>query len=468
MSPSKHLDWFGTFRLGLVQIAIGGIAVLMDSTINRVMVVELGMAAILPGLLMGIYYAVQLARPRLGYGSDVGGRRTLLIVGGILVLALGATGAAAATLLMASHLKLGIAAAAVAFTMVGIGSGAAGTTLLVLAAKKAAPHRRGPTASILWIMMIFGFVLSSIIAGNLLDPFSLERLVWVVALISAGGVVLTLLGIWGVERDGLPDSAEDADSDDHKAPQQPFFEALREVWAEPVARVFTVFVFVSMLAYSAQDLILEPFAGKVFAMTVGETTKLTAQEKSGALMGMILVGLLCRGDRFGRFSSLRFWCVVGCLMSATALSGLAVGGAVGTAWPLKLNIFLLGLGNGAFAIAAVGSMMNYASEGRAAREGVRMGIWGAAQGVAMGVGKFSGAAGVDATSLASSATALPYQTVFVTEAVLFVTAAIIALRLAAVRTPSAEPEESDDPAAPAGGRTKTKTVKRSTLPAGSV
>ena len=50
----------------------------------------------------------------------------------------------------------------------------------------------------------------------------------------------------------------------------------------------TIFIFVSMLAYSAQDLVLEPFAGTVFAMTPGESTRLGGLQNGGVLAGMVM------------------------------------------------------------------------------------------------------------------------------------------------------------------------------------
>ncbi|MGI4951866.1 MAG: PucC family protein, partial [Janthinobacterium lividum] len=73
-SGSAPLGWLGIARLGVVQAALGSVVVLMTSTLNRVMVVELALPAIIPGMLVALHYAVQVLRPRLGYGSDVGGR----------------------------------------------------------------------------------------------------------------------------------------------------------------------------------------------------------------------------------------------------------------------------------------------------------------------------------------------------------------------------------------------------------
>ncbi|NCU85747.1 MAG: MFS transporter, partial [Betaproteobacteria bacterium] len=89
MNRSDGLGWFGIVRLGLVQACIGSIVVLTTSTLNRIMVVELALPALLPGLLVAIHYALQVLRPRMGFGSDQSGRRTPWVIGGMLVLATG-------------------------------------------------------------------------------------------------------------------------------------------------------------------------------------------------------------------------------------------------------------------------------------------------------------------------------------------------------------------------------------------
>ncbi|MEM9760383.1 MAG: PucC family protein, partial [Pseudomonadota bacterium] len=89
------LTWLGIFRLGLVQTCLGAIVVLTTSTINRIMVVELALPAMLPGILVALHHAVQMSRPRFGHGSDVGGRTTGWIIGGMFLLGMGGVGAAA-------------------------------------------------------------------------------------------------------------------------------------------------------------------------------------------------------------------------------------------------------------------------------------------------------------------------------------------------------------------------------------
>lgn len=422
MNP-RMFGWPTIFRLGLVQASLGAIVVLTTSTLNRVMVVELSLPALLPGLLVGIHYALQVLRPRLGYGSDVLGRRTPWILGGMALLAAGGALAAVATALMGSHFTLGVAAAVLAFTLIGVGVGCAGTTLLVLLAKRVDPIRRAGAATVVWLMMIFGFIITTAVAGHLLDPYSPARLVGVVGGISVIAFVVSALALWRVE-DHAPLVSTVTDAP-HAAPGQ-FKQAVAEVWREPGSRRFAVFIFVSMLAYSAQDLILEPFAGAVFGMTPGESTKLASVQHSGVLVGMILVAL---ASRAGLGASLRPWIIGGCIGSGLALIGLGVASFVGPSWPLRSWVCALGFANGVYAVAAIGSMMARADQGTERREGVRLGLWGAAQALAFGLGSFIGTAASDLAQALLGSSIVAYATVFTVEGLCFLVAAVLAVKL---------------------------------------
>lgn len=426
--PSGAFGWVGILRLGLVQAALGSIVVLTTSTLNRVMVVELLLPAMLPGALVALHHLVQILRPRLGYGSDVGGRRTPWIIGGMAVLAAGGVLAALATAWMGTDPAWGTALGVFAFVLIGVGVGACGTSLLVLLAKRVDERRRAAAATTVWLMMIVGFIVTATTAGHFLDPFSAERLVTVVAVVATIAVLVTLLAVWGIEG---PDALGGDQTAAPRAPEQTRFrEALAQVWSEPQARRFTVFVFVSMLAYSAQDLILEPYAGTVFGLTPGESTRLAGVQNGGVLIGMVLLAILGSTAWGRRLGSLQTWTIRGCLGSAVALFVLAAGGMLGPEFPLRAAVFVLGLANGLFAVAAIGSMMGLVAAGRERREGVRMGLWGAAQAIAFGLGGFLGTVAVDLTRYLMGEAVPAYATVFAAEAVLFLVAAGLAARVA--------------------------------------
>jgi len=420
----RGLDWFGICRLGLVQAALGSVVVLMTSTLNRVMVVEYSLPAMLPGLLVSLHYAIQVIRPRFGHGSDVGGRRTPWIVGGLAMLFVGSLLCTTAAVTIAANPYLGVPLAIFGYCLVGLGVGAAGTSLLVLLAAQVDAPRRAAAATITWVLMIAGFVITSSVAARFLDPFSPHRLLLVTTVAAAIACLVALAAIAGVESAAQAEKAGDVSAQRAPEPQFSFRAALRQVWQEPRARAFTLFVFISMLAYSAQELILEPFAGLVFGYTVGASAQLSADLHSGALLGMITVGLACSGP--WRFGSLRAWTLGGCIASALALLAMAGADVVGPAWPLRANVFMLGAANGAFAVGAIGSMMELAQQGRSGRAGVRMGLWGAAQAVAFALGGLFGTSVVDVVRYAFGSPTLAFGTVFGVEAALFLIAAVYA------------------------------------------
>ncbi|MEL6871247.1 MAG: BCD family MFS transporter [Pseudomonadota bacterium] len=432
LQAPRGLSWIDIVRIGLVQTALGAIVVLTTSALNRVMIVELGLLAMLPAGLVAWHYAVQMTRTRWGYGSDMGGSRTPWIVGGIIVLGAGGVLAAAATALMSVAPWAGIGVAAFAYLVIGLGVGASGTNLLALLATYVAPGRRAAAASTVWIMMIVGFVVTTILAGSFLDPFSFARLIVVSSTVSVVAVAVASIAIIGVERRAKASAlAVEARAASAGAEKPPFRQVLAEVWAEPQARRFSLFVFVSMLAYSMQDLILEPFAGHVFGLTPGQSTKLSGTHHSGVLFGML--GVACLGSLRGgsRVGALRLWAIGGCLASALAFATLSASNFVGPSFPLNAAVFALGLANGAFAVAAIGSMMGLAGAGRSQREGTRMGLWGAAQAIAFGLGILIGSGVVDLSRLIFSEPHIAYAIVFALEGALFVLAAGLAARIGA-------------------------------------
>lgn len=410
------LSWVSIVRLGLVQLCLGAIVVLTTSTLNRLMVVELSLPAVLPGLLVGLHYGVQITRPNWGFRSDTGGNRTRFIILGMVGLGLGAFLAALAVTLFAGSFGLGIALSVPAYAMIGLGVGASGTSLLALLATATHPRRRAAAATITWLMMIFGIAVTATVAGGFLDPYSPARLLEVVGVVCGGAVVVTVLAIAGIEARHVRTT---------EATRVRFREGMTEIWHEPRARNFTLFIFLSMTAYFMQELILEPYAGLVFGLTPGQSTALSGAQNGGVFVGMLLVGVAATGLRWG---SLRFWVVAGCLGSAVALLAVVLAGQGGAVAVLQPAVVALGLFNGMFAVAAIGSMMALAGEGRGAREGTRMGLWGASQAIAAGFGGLVGAGAVDLVRMVAG-DAQAFGAVFLFEAGLFLIAAFMAFHI---------------------------------------
>jgi MFS transporter, BCD family, chlorophyll transporter len=431
-AETRHLGSLGVLRLGLVQASIGSIVVLVVSTLNRVMVVEYAWPALLPGSLVALHYAVQLTRTRYGYRADRGGRATPRILRGMAVLAAGGLLCAVATVSLAAHPIFAVALGALAYTLVGLGVGAAGTSLLILASARTDPHRRAGAATSMWILMIAGFAVTSSVVGHFLDPFSPRRLLLISAVVVLSAFCISVGAVFRVEDN--PRGMTHIEARRARA-RAGFGASLRAAWCEPHIRNFTWFVLLSMLAYSAQELLLEPFAGLVFSMTLGASAKLSGLWHASMLAGMIGLGLVCRGRRHD--AALQFCTFASSGACAVAVASLAFAALVGPRWPLPASVVALGVANGVFAVSAVASMMTLAHRGGSESAGLRMGLWGAAQAVGFAVGGLLATSILDASRHLLGSPSAAFAVVFGMESAMFLVAGMFAARVAA-RSP-AEP-----------------------------
>jgi BCD family chlorophyll transporter-like MFS transporter len=402
------LGWGGLARLCLANAAIGGLSALPVNLFNRLMTVELALPALLPGLLVALHYGVQLSRPVWGHRSDARGGRTPFILIGMGLVGCGVLATAWGIGLAETSRPMALTVWIAAYVAIGLGIGADGTSFLALLATAATDSRKGAAATLAWLMLIAGAIAASIGTGIALEPYSPERLVIVVGAVCAIGFALTVVATFRIEaRLGpVPEPAEPA-----------LRPALRAAMADPAARAFTGFVFLSILAFYLSELVLEPFAGHVHGLSPEASTKLSGGKDGAALLGMIGAGVL---STLG-IGTLRGWAVTGCLLSAAGLVALGAG------LPLLPATVTLGLGNGLFVVGAIGSMMRLAAERRGST-GTRMGVFGAAQAVAAGLAGLIATGTLDITrAVLPDATA--YAVVFGIEAVLFLAAALVAGRL---------------------------------------
>jgi MFS transporter, BCD family, chlorophyll transporter len=404
-------------RLGAVQACLGALVVIITATINRVMVNELALPAMVPGLLVGLHYAVQLGlRPRMGHFADRHGHLGRWILLGMTILAVSVVSITALLPLVQRAPVLGFSLLVLAFIGVGLGVSTAGTLLLTVLSLRVEPVRHARAAATVWLCMIVGFILCTVVGKQLLEPFSYPTLTRFAAIIGTASIAITALAL-----EGLPTNTVAARDAAGHAIGTPFADAVRTVWNDATARRFTLFVGLSMLAYSTQDLILEPFAGSVFGLTPAESTAISGVHQGGSLVGMLLTAFLST-----RIGSLAAWARGGCIGSAIALLLIAASPASESVLWLKGALFGLGVGNGVFAIGAIGSMMSLSTAAGGSQTGVRMGVFGAAQAVAMAAGGVLGAGASDVMRAVLGSDQLGYGSVFAFEAALFLGAAVLA------------------------------------------
>ena len=429
------MNWFSILRLGLIQLCIGSSVVIPLSTLNRLMKVELALPATIAGFLIALHYAVQLTRVNWGYLSDKTQNRSQWIIFGMLILGIGGVLASASIPLIESNFAYGIMLALFSYTLIGFGVGAAGTPLLALLASYSSKSQKGFAASITFLMMILGLAITGITAGIILDPYSHQKLIKITASLAIITNILSFLSLKNLEK-SLRNNA-DARTPNAINYDVPFLEGIKKVWMEREARLFTIFIFISMGAFSMQDPILEPFAGEVFGFAVGESTKLDGFHKIGTLIGIILIILCLSKFRIGfgslsivkneRLGSEKFWLITGCLFSAFSLIIISVLGLTYRD-PGILNsvVFLFGISNGVFTAGILGTMLHLASRGSGDNNtGTRMGIWGAAQAYATMIAVFFSTVLVDILGLMMNSLPSVYGIVFLTAASFFIAAAFL-------------------------------------------
>jgi BCD family chlorophyll transporter-like MFS transporter len=347
------------------------------------------------------------------------------------ILAAGGMAAAFAVAWMQSNRTGGIALAIISYVAIGIGVGAAGTANLTLLTKRVAPTRRPLAAALVWIMMIAGFSLSAGLAGHFLQPFSSQRLLQVFAVACTAAFVIAYAAVRAMEPVRSRATVARVSVGSVSGAPPSFRIACAQLWKDVRARRFTLFLLTSMFAFSAQELLLEPFAGLVFGFTPAASARLAGLQNGGVLCGMLLVVIAAVLRRRPGVQFARRWMVGGTVGSALAVAMLAFIALTGRAALLSGSAVALGLANGAFAVAAVGVMMELSVAGGRGREGLYMGLWGAAQAIAFAAGGLGAGAVVDLTRRLMGSAADAYATMLCLDAGFFFVACYWALRLRA-------------------------------------
>jgi MFS transporter, BCD family, chlorophyll transporter len=433
-------------RLSLFQVSVGMATVLMVGTLNRVMIVEMGVAAWLVALMIALPLLAAPFRALIGFKSDVhrsvlGWRRvpyiwvgTLLQFGGLAIMPF-------ALILLSgdSHMGpwVGVAGAALAFLLVGAGLQTTQTAGLALATDLATPETRPRVVALMYVMLLLGMAACGLLFGLLLESFSQLRLIKVVQGAAVATAVFNLVASW---------KQEPRDRSRGKAPAQaPSFSASWQAFSRHArARRFLTVVGLGSAAFSMQDVILEPYGGEILKLGVGATTTLTALMSLGALAAFAWSARrLAKGADPYRIAA------IGALVGITAFSAVIFAEPLQSVNLFRVGVVLIGFGGGLFAVATLTAAMALESHGL---HGLALGAWGAVQATCTGVATAAGGAIRDAVSglatqgalgeaLVSPATG--YSFVYHVEMYLLF-ATLIAIG-PLVRSPSASPAQAVSP-----------------------
>lgn len=402
-AASADLPMGRLLRLSLFKFTMGMTTALMVGTLNRVMIVELGVSAWLVSLMLALPLLVAPFRAITGYQSDThrsafGWRRVPFMWGGTLIQFFGIAIMPFALLVLSGQGQVpvpdwfGQLAAATAFLMVGAGLQTSQTAGLALATDQASEETRSKVVSLMYVMLLLGAVGGSAAFSILLSEFSPQRLVQVVQGTAMAVLLLNCVALWKQEA-----------RDPHRALAMrhetavPFRTVWRQFIADSRTRRFLWATGLGTMAFNMQDVILEPYGGEILHLTVGATSALTGLLAGGAMLGFLLAGrVLARGADSIRLAA------YGALVGLPAFSAVIFAAPLGAGWLFRLGALGIGFGGGLFAVGTLYAAMRMDSGGFI---GFALGAWGAVQSIAAGLAMFIGGALRDfVSSLAAQGT----------------------------------------------------------------
>lgn len=377
-AATRELPFGRLARLSLFQVSVGMALVLLNGTLNRVMIVELMVPATLVAAMVALPLVFAPLRALIGHRSDnyisaLGWKRvpfifigTMLMFGGLAIMPF-------ALLILAGDTHgphwIGHVSAALAFLLVGAGLHTTQTAGLALATDLAPPESRPRVVAFLYVMLLLGMVVAALIFGWLLTEFTQLKLIKVIQGAAVVAVILNFVALWKQEARNPQATREDRE-------RPPFSDAWKMFSAGGRVTRLLVAVGLGTAAFGMQDILLEPYGGEVLGLSVGATTVLTALLAGGTLVAFMLAARrLDRGEDPHRLAAL------GALVGVVAFSAVIFAAPLDAPLLFRIGTVLIGFGGGLFAVGTLTAAMELAREGQS---GIALGSWGAVQATALG------------------------------------------------------------------------------------
>ena len=401
-------------QLGLIHAAVAITLVPINSTLNRIMIEDMGIAATLVVLLFSLPYLLSLIQVAIGSFSDrhpmLGFRRTPYIVIGLLLCVAGLLMATQVASLLTRNFWAGLGLGLLTFGAWGMGFNFATVSYFSLASELSSAKDRAKTTSIMFFIMIVSIIVTAAGLSRMLDPFTPERLVSAFQAIATLALLMGLLGLIGLERR----SGWTGDSDE----RYDLRTIYREVLANPQVKLFFLYLILMLAAILGQDVLLEPFAARAFDLPVNITTRITSIWGACYLLSLVVAGLL--EDRFSKtkIARLAAWAAIAAFL-LVSFSGLIANQAL-----FYLGVVLLGLATGPATVSNLSLMLEMTVPGKV---GLFIGAWGAASAFARLLGSFTTAAARDMARLAPGGALFGYLAGFL------ILAGFLAISLALLR-----------------------------------
>lgn len=365
-------------QLGMIHVAVAMTLVPINSTLNRVMIKELAISATLVAILASLPYLFSPVQVVIGSFSDrhplFGLRRTPYIVLGLLLCVFGVVVSPQTAFLLSSDLVKGVGLGLLTFGAWGMGFNFATVSYLSLASELSGEQGRGRTVAIMWFMMIASIIFTAISLSYLVDPYTPEALARSFWMIGLAALVLGVVGLVGLEKrhaEGGESSAED----------QSWGNLLRVILGNRQATLFFWYLTILLAAILGQDILLEPFGGEAFDMSVKSTTRITAVWGSCVLLALLVAGFL-----EGRVSK-RGVARAGAWSALAGFIIIAGSGVLASLNAFYLGLVLLGVGTGLATVSNLSLMLDMTTPSQV---GLYIGAWGMSNAVSRLLGAVLG------------------------------------------------------------------------------
>jgi BCD family chlorophyll transporter-like MFS transporter len=368
-------------RLSLFQVSVGMAMVLLIGTLNRVMIVELGVPASLVAIMLSLPLVFAPFRALIGFRSDthrsfLGWRRvpfmwqgTLIQFGGLAIMPFALLVLAGEGEALDAPRWIGLAGAGLAFLMVGAGLHTVQTVGLALATDLAPPESQPKIVGLMYVMLLVGMIISAVAFGALLSDFTSGKLIQVIQGSAVITIILNVVALWKQEARNPARTAFHLPQPSFRASWGSFIEgeqALRRLLALGLGTA----------AFSMQDVLLEPYGGQILKLSVSATTTLTASLAFGGLIGFSYASrVLSRGVDPFRMASF------GVLFGMPGFALVILAAPLHAPALFAVGVLLIGFGGGLFSHGTLTATMNLAPRDQV---GLALGAWGAVQATAAG------------------------------------------------------------------------------------